>query len=157
MWILLALAILILATLSAIAIYYLLKLKRVNTEQKELSIQNQQAWLDHQIELSKDLKFIANAMIQGQCEITEGCLRLKVLMDRLDETLQEQAHFQAIVAHFNATSSMPTHKAYASLSRKEQFALDNQRYQLEHQNKAAILQEAKTLLKYDFQRKSIIH
>ena len=96
-------------------------------------------------------------MIQGQCEITEGCLRLKVLMDRLDETLQEQEHFKAIIAHFQATSSMPTHKAYASLTRKEQFALDNKRYLLEHKSKEAILQEAKTLLKYDFQHKSIIH
>lgn len=157
MWVLIVLAVLIIVTLSTIAAYYLLKLKRVNAEQKQLAVQNQQAWLEHQIELSNDLKFIANAMLQGQCEITEGCLRLKVLMDRLDETLQNQTHFQAIVAHFNATSSMPTHKAYASLSRKEQFVLDNQRYKLEHENKDAILQEAKTLLKYNFQHKSIIH
>lgn len=157
MWVFIVLAVVTLATLSAIAAYYLIKVKQLNNQQNQLAQSNQQAWLDHQIELSKDLKFIANAMIQGQCEITEGCLRLKVLMDRLDETLQEQEHFKAIIAHFHATSSMPTHKAYASLTRKEQFALDNKRYQLEHKSKEAILQEAKTLLKYDFQHKSIIH
>lgn len=78
-------------------------------------------------------------------------------MDRLDETLQNQQHFKSIVAHYYATSAMPTHKAYASLGRKEQFALDKQRYQLEDNNKEAILKEAKTLLNYDFQHKNIIH
>lgn len=143
-------AIVIVVALSAVAAYYLIQLKRVKKAQaKQIQI-NKEAWQKHRDELAGDLRFIANAMLQGQCEITEGCLRLKVLMDRLDDELQHKPEFKTIQAHFAQTINMPTHEAYKALSKQEQFKLDKTRYNLEAQNKEQILIEVKTLAEYKF-------
>lgn len=147
---LIVLGALILIGLAATAIYYVLKLRRVQKEQAAQIKKNKEAWQKHRDELASDLRFIANAMIQGQCEITEGCLRLKVLMDRLDDELQHKPEFKTIQRHFSQTISMPTHEAYKALSKQAQFKLDKQRYTLEAQNKEQVLAEVEVLATYKF-------
>lgn len=142
---------LILLGLGATAAYYVIKLRKVQTQQTQQIQKNREAWQKHRDELASDLKFIANAMVQGQCEITEGCMRLAVLMDRLDDELQHNHQFTTIRAHFSQTAHMPTHEAYKALTRKEKFKLDNQRYALEEQNREQVLNEAKALLAYRFE------
>lgn len=151
---LIIIAVLILIALSATAAYYLLKLRKVKQQQNKQIQENQAAWQAHQDELASDLRFIANAMLQGQCEITEGCMRIKVLMDRLDDQLQYQDEFKTIQKHFAQTAHMPTHKAYQALSKQEQFKLDKQRFTLEEANKAQVLVEVKTLSEYKFRHVS---
>ena len=143
-------AIVILIVLSAIAAYYLIKLRKVKQEQVDQIQRNKTAWQKHRDELAADLRFIANAMLQGQCEITEGCLRIKVLMDRLDDELQHKPEFKTIQAHFAQTITMPTHEAYKALGKKEQFKFDRQRFALEEENKEQVLIEVKTLSTYKF-------
>lgn len=143
-------AIVILLVLSAIAAYYLIKLRKVKQEQADQIQRNKIAWQKHRDELAADLRFIANAMLQGQCEITEGCLRIKVLMDRLDDELQHKPEFKTIQAHFAQTITMPTHEAYKALGKKEQFKIDRQRFALEEENKEQVLIEVKTLSTYKF-------
>jgi len=148
---LIILAVAIVVVLSAVAIYYVVKLKRVQKQQAEQIKKNKEAWQAHRNELANDLKFIAQSMLQGQCEITEGCLRIVVLMDRLDEDLQHKPEFKTIREHFSLTVSMPTHQAYKDLSKQEQFKLDKQRYNLEAKNKEQVLEEAKILASYNFE------
>ncbi len=144
------LAAIVILTLSIIATYYLLKLRSVNRQQALQAEQNQHAWEKYQDELITDLRFIARAMVQAQCDITEGCLRLKVLMDRLDETLQNNKAFTHIQQHYQKTSTMPTHKAYKALNKKQQFKLDQERLKLEALNGDAILAEVKNLMSFQF-------
>lgn len=155
MTLLITLAVAILIVLSAIAAYYLIKLKQAKMKQELAMESGRLAWLKKQQELAQDIRFIANAMIQGQCEITEGCLRLIPLMNRFHEELPFKQDFQTMLQHQQACKDMPTHDAYKQLSRKEQFKLDNQRYQLEEDNKVAILSEAKSLLKFHFEIEQI--
>lgn len=150
MFYLILIATIILLALGATATYYTLKLKNVRKEQALQIQQNRAAWQKHREELAADLRFIANAMLQGQCEITEGCLRIKVLMDRLDDELQHKPEFKTIQSHFADTIGMPTHEAYTALSKQEQFKLDRQRYALEEQNKEQVLLEVKTLSQFKF-------
>jgi len=141
---------LILLGLSATAAYYVLKLRKVQKQQEEQIQKNKEAWQKHRDELAADLRFIANSMLQGQCEITEGCLRLGVLMDRLDDELQHKPEFKTIREHFAKTIHMPTHQAYKDLSKQEQFKLDKERFNLEEKNKEQILLEVQTLSEYQF-------
>lgn len=143
-------AIAILIALGATAAYYVLKLRKVKQQQAEQIQRNKAAWQKHRDELAADLRFIANSMLQGQCEITEGCLRIKVLMDRLDDELQHKPEFKTIQTHFAQTISMPTHEAYKALSRQEQFKQDKQRFALEEANREQVLIEVKTLSEYKF-------
>lgn len=146
------LAILILLTLTIVAGYYLWQVRKLRKKQTEQQSLNQAAWKAHQEELAKDVRFIANSMLQEQCEITEGCLRLQYLMDKLDEGLKNKPEFQAIHMHCRQTAHMPTHEAYKALGRKEQFKLDKDRFALEEENREQVLKEATTLLTYRFER-----
>lgn len=145
-------AAIILLILSAVAGYYLLQVHQLKKRQAEQIKSNQEAWKAHQEELAKDVRFIASSMVQGQCEITEGCLRLQYLMDKLDEELKNKPEFQRIHLHYRQTQHMPTHEAYKALKRKDQFKLDNERFKLEDQNRDGVLEEAALLLTYRFER-----
>ena len=147
---LIIIAALILLALSAVAAYYWIKLKNVQKEQAAQIAKNQQAWLDRQEELASDIRFIANSMLQGQCEITEGCMRLKVLMDHLDKDLANKTEFQTLQFYYQQTLNMPHHEAYKGLSRKEQFHQDKKRYSLEDKYREQILTEAKHITQYPF-------
>ncbi len=149
-WALIFIAAAILITLSVVAGYYLLKVKKAKRQQKQNTQENLQAWTGKQEELAADIRFIANSMLQQQCEITEGCLRLKVLMDRLDENLQHQAQFKTIQLHYQKTSDMPHHQAYKALTKKQQFKQDQLRFQLEEQHRQQVLVEAKSLADFQF-------
>ena len=143
-------AALIILTLSAIAAYYLIKLQKVSKNEKEQAERNKEAWLSHKNELIKDIKFIANSMIQEQCEITEGCMRLGYLVPKVDDTEEIKAKFESLFNHYQATTNMPIKEAYKALTRKEQFKLDSQRLKLEAKNKSAVLNDCQVLLKYNF-------
>ena len=149
-WILIFMAAAIILSLSATAAYYLLKLRKIKQHQNQQVSLNRQAWLDGQEALAADIRFIAKAMVQQQCEITEGCLRLKVLMDRLDETLQHHSDYQTIQRHYQKTAHMPHHQAYQALNRKQQFKLDQARFELESQHRQQVLLEAKRLANHQF-------
>jgi len=142
----------ILIVLSAAAAHYSIKLRQVKKQQTDQTLQNKHAWLEHQEELAKDIRFIANAMMQEQCEITEGCLRLIYLMDRLDTGLQHKKEFKTLQMHYQSTSSMPHHEAYKALNKKQQIKLDQTRYELEKQNRQIILSEVTILSNYQFDR-----
>ena len=146
----------ILVLLSLTAAYYLLKLHKAQKIQAQAVIDGQQAWLAKQQEIAQDIRFIANAILQEQCEITEGCLRLIPLMNRFHQDLPFKPDFSRLLQHQQACSNMPINEAYKSLSRKEQFKLDKQRYELEAKNKDAILKEAKLLLNFRFDN-ALIH
>jgi uncharacterized membrane protein YcjF (UPF0283 family) len=149
---LIIIAIIILIILTSIAGYYLWQVHQLKKRQTEQNQKNQQAWKAHQEELAKDVRFIANSMVQGQCELTEGCMRLQYLMDKLDEGLKNKPEFRMIHLHYEQTQHMPTHDAYKALDRKSQFKLDNERFKLEDSNRDGVLKEASLLLNYRFER-----
>lgn len=140
----------ILLILSGVAAYYWIKLKQVRKQQQAQIAQNQKAWLDRQQELAADIRFIANSMLQEQCEITEGCMRLKVLMDHLDQDLAQKTEFQTLQFYYQQTLNMPHHEAYKALNRKEQFNQDKKRFALEDKYREQILIEAKHIAQYPF-------
>lgn len=136
----------IIATLALVALYYLRQVKLQTQKQEQQRAENEAAWRAHQLELHNDLRFIANALLQGQCEITEGCLRMTYLMSRLDESLLSKSEYSTIVKHAGMTAHMPTHQAYKDLTRKEQFKLDQERFKLEDNHRSAVLKEAKLVM-----------
>lgn len=101
-------------------------------------------------ELSSDIQFIARSMLQKQCEITEGVMRIHVLADALDTDTMLQPAFSTLHGHFLQVKQFPIMQAYKDLSRKEQFKIDRLRDKLEQENEAAILQELETLLSQRF-------
>ena len=150
MTILLIFAFTIISALTLVAGYYLLKLQKATKVKSIQTQKNHQAWLDHQNELIKDIKFIANSMSQEQCEITEGCMRLAYLINKVDDTDQIKNKFPHIYSHYNATMHMPIKDEYKALTRKQQFKIDCERRDLENTNKTAVLSDTQNLANHIF-------
>ena len=144
-------AALIVIGLAATAVYYLWQLKLQTQRQQQEYAKAQAEWRKKKQSLASDIKFIAQAMVEQQCEITEGCLRIKVLMDHLDPNLQHKKEFSTIQQMHSLTSNMATHEAYKALPRKEQFKQDKERFRLEELHRDAVLKEAKIIVSYQFE------
>mgnify|MGYP000902449156 CR=1 FL=1 len=110
----------------------------------------------HQEELVNDIRFIARAVVAGQCEITEGVMRTHYLLHGLDADVWAREELHSIRNHFDATRDMPILQAYKDLSRKEQFAIDSRRLKLEEEHKTAIEREFRWLNSYSFPQVTLL-
>lgn len=148
--ILLILACLTIAVLAIIAWHYhskakqhVLGLDKANLAERELAEKNLAA---RNTNIISDIKFIANALKQEQCELTEAVLRIHHLSDALDTDIMLKTEFKNLHAFFLKIRDMPIKEAYKALSKKERFALDQQRYFLEAQYSKDILADIEIIL-----------
>ena len=85
-------------------------------------------------------------MLEDQVELSEGCIRIKVLIDHLDASLHEQASFKIFEQMYRDTEHMPTHQARKDTDKNFIHKLDQQRFALEKQHRETIREAAKELL-----------
>ena len=109
--------------------------QRTRFKDNQQRIENLQVMLQEQYQHRVDsIRVIANAMDEGQCEFTEGCIRLKMLIDQLDPTLLEREEL-AIISHIYAeTEHMPIKEDWKQLDKKIKTKLTNERFALEGKN-----------------------
>jgi hypothetical protein len=96
--------------------------------------------------LKDSIKVIATSMLEGQVDLSEGCIRIKVLIDHLDASLHEQASFKIFEQMYRDTKHMPTHQARKNTDKNFINKLDEQRFALEKQHRESIRQAAEELL-----------
>lgn len=103
-----------------------------------------------QIKLVEDIQYIAKAVNEKQCELSEGSLRICVLMQNL--TGYEQANYQqdypSMFKLYDTIKAMPTHQARMDLPKKERRQQDKQRFLLEMELGEAIFSETEKLLQF---------
>lgn len=159
--ILFILAVLIIAALAGYAFFLQREVKKkqqeaiaADTAERELAQQN----LDKRNNsIISDIRFIAQALMTEQCEVTEGVLRIHHLADVIDTDLMLQPEFSTLHEHFNQCKDMAIKESYKQLSKKQRFRQDNQRFRLEEQNKDGVLKEAELLIKYSFNNLKKLH
>jgi predicted RNA-binding protein len=149
-WLLICATLFILLLLG-VAIFYLVKLFQQNKKQQHLQHEQQTLLTQKRHELATDIQFIANAMAESQCEITEGCLRIASLMKALDDNLRHKPEFAAIFRLYEQSRELATHTAYQQLTAQERFRQDKKRLALEDELGPQVLQEAKLLSQYRFE------
>lgn len=147
---------LIIALLAGYAWHLTRKVKAVTQRQQQEEAQAALQLRNRQLELLQDIRFVARAVLDEQCEITEGVLRIQYLLSALDPTVWEQDELRTTRSHYQSTASMPILDAYKQLPRKEQFRLDQQRWALEQENKAIIERELRWLIRYSFPAVTLI-
>lgn len=140
----------IIAGLSWYAWYLTRQVKAMETRRREEQAEAELYMRNKQLELVSDIRFIANSVLQQQCEITEAVLRLHYLISVLDPQVWQTDELVTLRKHHEATREMPILDAYKALSKKEQFRLDNQRYSLEDEHKPAVERELRWLAAYHF-------
>lgn len=119
MWttILIILALLIISAMLGYAIYLLLALQK---QKKAFS----QAKLARMKRLKESCEIIAKAMQSGECNLSEGVIRLKMLLDPLGDSLR---NYSSMYQLYEVVMDMPTHDARRTLKKNERMRLDLQR------------------------------
>lgn len=145
--------------LYALYLHYQVKIKyklaQKNDEEERLIAQENLTKRNNNI--IKDIRFIAQALVTEQCEITEGVLRIHHLADAIDSDLMLQQEFASIHQHFIACKDMAIKEAYQALTKKQRFQQDQQRFRLEEACKDHVMDEAKLLIQYAFDNLKNLH
>lgn len=134
-------AALILLGMAAYAVYLLLAVKKQNQAIKAAQQQARQARVAR---LTESIEIIAKAMQSGDCNLSEGVLRLKMLLDPLGNSLK---NYPAMFALYETVQDMPTHEARRELKKNERMKLDLTRESKEVELETEIQKELVILLK----------
>lgn len=102
-----------------------------------------QAQYTRYLSICESIEIIASAMKTEQCDLSEGVLRLKPLLNVLGKTL---ADYPAMWALYQVVQEMPILEARKNLKRNERMKLDLERESKEIELEAQIKQELETLL-----------
>ena len=94
--------------------------------------------------LKESIVIIAKAMQNGDCNHSEGVIRLKMLLDPLGR--KKLNEYPAMFELYEVVQDMPTHEARRELKKNERMRLDLQRESAEAKLEEIIQAELKQLL-----------
>ncbi len=129
------------------------RLKENQQRIKNLQVMLQEQY-QHRVE---SIQIIVNAMDEGQCELTEGCIRLRMLISQIDAELLKQEKLAIIDFIYAQTEHMPIKEDWKKLDKKVKTKLTNERYALEGQHRFAIEKAVKVLKQHVFADFSTLH
>jgi len=144
------LAVAIVAGLAFYAGKLLFQLK-VQKEKQQAQLEKLKAKaLERNAKIADSINLIARAMKEKQCEYSEGCLRIWVLMSQyqFSETVDLETEYEHVFKMYDVVKEMPTHDARKKYSKKEIFKMDSKRWRTEQELEEGILAEAAKLEAY---------
>ncbi|MBN6060017.1 DUF2489 domain-containing protein [Aggregatibacter actinomycetemcomitans] len=138
MWkiLLLIAAVCIVAGMIGYAVYLLLALQK---QKKALQLARQ----NRINRIKESLEIIAKAMLNGDCNLSEGVLRLKMLLEPVGMALK---NYPAMWQLYEMVEGMPTHNARKELKKNERIRLDLRRESAEAELESKIKLELHRLL-----------
>ena len=92
------------------------------------------------------VRVLAKSLLDGDLNLSEGAIRLKVLLDHLQPDGSGQRDYPDVYALHDAIAHMPRGAARKACSRAELRAMDNERERLEAQYREQVLLQAGGLL-----------
>ena len=142
-------ALVIVVGLAAYATMLLIRLQKQTKAKQAAIAAQQQAIEERQQRVLDDIRYIALAMTEDRCEISEGVLRIAKLFEALSLTERVIDDFPATYEHFELIKSHPILEQRKTLPKQERMQLDLQRMKSEAALQDAILTEAKTLARFE--------
>jgi len=115
--VLLLVAVCIIVGMIGYATYLLLALQK---QKKAL----QQARRNRINRIKESIEIIAKAMLNGDCNLSEGVLRLKMLLEPVGMSIKNHV---TMLQLYEVVETMPTHEARKALKKNERMRLDLQR------------------------------
>lgn len=95
--------------------------------------------------LVDSLRILSLGIEQDQIELSEACLRIKGLLDRLAPQWLQEAELSVFQRMHDALAHMPTHEARQQTDKRFTFKLDQQRFRLEAEYRDALREAARAL------------
>lgn len=141
---------LVVLVLGVIAAYYLMKVRQMEQKQR-LQLREQKAEHDAQrLRLNRSIQIIAQGIIDEQMTLTEGAIRIKMLLEGLSVNDEVRESYVAFYHLAEATAHIPILEAWKALSAKKKLEFDRQRQQLESDHREFVLDAAQRILGQQF-------
>lgn len=87
---------------------------------------------------------IARAFIQKQCEASEACIRIRMLIDRVD--FVENEDYPIIFSMYEEIKHFDTHQSRKDLSKQDRFTQDKERFAIEDKHMNNLVIECEKLI-----------
>ena len=120
------------------------RLRRKRQELARLELQAERNQAERESDICQSLQTLALVIIQEQCEPTEGCIRVKRLMDEIDY-LKEREELAVFHEMYEEVKELAILQEYKDLSKQERFRQDNLRYAVEEKYGARLKQASQSL------------
>jgi len=99
--------------------------------------------------LQMSVDAIARAVIAEQCDVSEGALRLKPLLDATDPSWTDRSDLRAILTLAEALADQPIKEARKALEKQERMRLDLARMRLEADHGEQVKAACQVLVRLD--------
>ena len=153
----LVLAVIIIASLAFYAGKLLKQLSAQKQAQQQAELAHQQALAKHDQNVLASVKIIVRAMQEEQCDFSEGCWRLSVLLDSLKLSSELAQQFPAIFKLYNEIKHLSILDNRKKLEKKQRMKEDYQRMTLEAQLHSKIVSDLDLLQQYTTERMAILN
>ncbi|KUJ84669.1 DUF2489 domain-containing protein [Microbulbifer flavimaris] len=147
---LLILAALVIFILAIIAGFYLRKLQVQQREQARQLSELEEAAEAQRQRVNDSIQILARTLLDEGVGLTEASIRLRVLLDALQVSDTVREEFVVFYTVADKASHIPILKDWKALSRKEQFAFEQEMADLEKEYQDFALDAARRLLGRNF-------
>jgi Protein of unknown function (DUF2489) len=142
------------AIVIALSVYAARLLSKVATQQKAVAAeqQAQQRVIDQRNDkIADSIRLIAKAIVEQQCELSEGAIRISRLLETLHQLgdANYPSQYPSLHELDRRLAAYPTHQAYKALKRQDRMRFDVERAKWELELKASIKQECSQLLQFN--------
>ncbi len=141
-------AVFIIAALAFYAGKLLFQLKKQTQLQKLAQQKHQQGLQQHDTKLLTSVALIVQALQEQQCDLSEGCWRISVLLDSLKTTTGLSEEFPAIYGLYNKVKGMAILDERKKLEKKQRMRDDYNRVMFEAEYQDAVIEDLKLLEKF---------
>ncbi|MBL4941567.1 MAG: DUF2489 domain-containing protein [Colwellia sp.] len=124
--------------------------------QQQTELAQQQALAKHDHKVLASVKIIVRAMQEEQCDFSEGCWRLSVLLDSLKLSSKLMPQFPAIYKLYNEIKHLSILGDRKQLEKKQRMQQDYQRITIEAKLHNDIVADLDLLHQYTTERMSIL-
>ncbi|WP_353248494.1 DUF2489 domain-containing protein [Salinisphaera sp. T31B1] len=115
---------------------------RVGAQRREREAHNAGVLAETEADLAASICIIADSLLTGELNLSEGAIRLKVLLDHWHAPASGQADYPAIYRLYLGTATMPRGEQRDAYPKREIRRLDREREVLEVAARDEVLAEA---------------
>jgi len=153
---LITIAVIIVSSLAFYAGRLLKQLKQQTARQQQTELAHRQALHKHDKKILDSVVIIVRAMKEQQCDTSEGCWRLCVLLDSLKLSNELNVKFPAIFELYSAIKHMPILEERKKLEKQQRMKLDLERVKAEARLQLPVQEDIQHLHNYAIDRISAL-
>ena len=139
-------ATLIVVVLAGVAAYYLYQVRQLEKSRAQAQLLVEQAAQEQKARCVKSIRFLAQGLLEDRLSITEGAMRVSVLLDSLEQAEHYRIEYTSFHALAEATAHIPILEDWKKLPIKQKLIFDDQRKKLETDHREFVLDASKRIL-----------